>query len=264
MYWMQPMLPVEYDKDRVARHFGRAADQYNKHNELQRAVAEALISHLQPADSLLDAGCGPGTNCGPLTAYSHGYLGLDLSQGMLQRAYNDHPQQAFIRGDLEQLPLPANAMDALFSSLSVQWCNAPENFLSEATRVVRPGGQIVFSTVLEDSLQPLSRCWQQVDGHARSNPQRSLADWEQLIAAQPCVSIETIEQRRFTVFADSVLQLLQGIRGVGANYQANAATPSLSRQALHQLNQLYEGYREARGLPLHYEIGLFTLRLKDD
>ncbi|MGX5914123.1 methyltransferase domain-containing protein [Aliidiomarina sp. Khilg15.8] len=257
-------MPVEYDKNRVARHFGRAASHYNRYNQLQRAVAEALIMHLQPAASLLDAGCGPGINVGQLTPYTDEYLGLDLSLGMLQRARADHPEQAFIQGDLEQLPLPTNCVNGLFSSLSVQWCNAPQSFLSEAARVVKPGGQVLFSTVLENSLQPLSRCWQQIDGHAHSNPQHSLRDWEELIAAQPGLYADYIAQRRFTVFGATVAHLLQGIRGVGANYHANAITPRFSRHTLQQLGQLYDSYREARGLPLHYEIGLFILRRKSD
>lgn len=253
-----------YNKDRVARHFGRAATTYNRHNQLQQRVASELATHLRPAAVLIDAGCGPGINLDNLALQTEQYLGLDISAPMLAQARAQNPQQVFLQGDLEQLPFSAASADALFSSLAVQWCNAPQDFLSEATRIVRPGGQVLFSTVLSNSLQPLSQCLEQIDGHAHSNPQRSLRDWEKLIAGQPTMRVELIQQQRFTVFSSTLLSLLQGIRGVGANYQAGSAAPRLSRYALQQLSGLYESYRQPDGLPLHYEIGLFILSRNND
>lgn len=258
------MALAHYDKHRVARHFGRAAASYNRYNQLQRDVSAALIEQLQPAAVLLDAGCGPGVNVESLNARTRQYLGVDISQGMLQQARRENPDHEFAQADIEGLPLASASVDALYSSLAVQWCNRPENFLREAARVLKPGGQIVFSTVLADSLQPFSSCWQIVDGHAHTNPQRSMSQWSDLIASTPGLHVEHMEQRRFTVFSDTLVELLQGIRGVGANYQASATSPALSRQALRQVAEVYERYRLPAGLPLHYEIGLFKLRCRND
>jgi malonyl-CoA O-methyltransferase len=253
-----------YDKQRVAQHFGRAAATYNRYNQLQKGVSNALIEQLQPADALLDAGCGPGVNVDRLRTRSLQYLGVDISQGMLQQARQENPGYSFAQADIEALPLATASFDALYSSLAVQWCNRPENFLREAARVVKPGGQIVFSTVLADSLQPLASCWEKVDGHAHTNPQRSMSQWREQIASTPGLHVEHMAQRRFTVFSDTLVELLQGIRGVGANYQVSDTTPGLSRQALRHVAEVYERYRLPAGLPLHYEIGLFNLRCRNN
>ena len=56
------MMPV--NKQAIAAAFGRAAQSYSQHDELQRLSAQGLLAALgeNGFPQVLDAGCGPGSN----------------------------------------------------------------------------------------------------------------------------------------------------------------------------------------------------------
>ena len=56
------MMPV--NKQAIAAAFGRAAQSYSQHDELQRLSAQGLLAALgeNRFPQVLDAGCGPGSN----------------------------------------------------------------------------------------------------------------------------------------------------------------------------------------------------------
>src|SRR5207247_275267 len=59
---MQPELALTR-RERIARAFGRSAQSYDQHADLQRHVANALLAMLpvhERADNVLDLGCGTG------------------------------------------------------------------------------------------------------------------------------------------------------------------------------------------------------------
>lgn len=253
----------EYDKQQVARHFSRAAAHYQRFNSLQSQVAESLLSRLQSAPCILDLGCGPGSNSQRIAGQCDSYLALDLSPQMLHQALLNDVPGLYLQGDAEQLPLADNSVDGVFSSLAVQWCNSIPALLSELQRVVKPGGQIVISTILANSMQPLMKCLQQIDGVPRQNPQLTLDEWRSLINNTPQLQTITLHEQQFSVFSPDVTQVLQGIKGVGASYRVNSAGKSFQRRTLQQLQHLYQKYRTASGLPLHYQIGLIEIQVNE-
>lgn len=253
----------EYDKQQVARHFSRAAAHYQRFNSLQSQVADSLLSRLQSAPCILDLGCGPGTNSRRIAQQCDNYIALDLSPKMLQQAILNDVSGLYLQGDAEQLPLADNSVDAVFSSLAVQWCNSIPKLLEELQRVVKPGGQILISTILANSMQPLMKCLQQIDGVPRQNPQLSLDEWRSLLDDVPYFQKVTLQELQFSVFSPDVTQVLQGIKGVGASYRVNPAGKAFQRKTLQKLSQLYQQYRTTAGLPLNYQIGLIDLKVNE-
>ena len=133
------------DKRQVAASFSRAAASYDSVAELQRAVGSELLSRL-PGDfspgRWLDMGCGTGyfsRVLGQAFPESEG-LALDIAEGMLNHARPLGGAAHFIAGDAERLPLQAHSCELIFSSLAVQWCADFTSVLSEAHRVLKPGG----------------------------------------------------------------------------------------------------------------------------
>ncbi|WP_157982792.1 methyltransferase domain-containing protein [Aliidiomarina minuta] len=256
-------MTLEYDKRRVARHFSRAAAHYQRFNSLQSQVAESLLRQLTTAPCILDLGCGPGSNSQRIAQQCEHYVGLDISTQMLAQAKLNEVPGLYLQGDAEQLPLANNSIDTVFSSLAVQWCNSLPTLLSELQRVVKPGGQILISTILADSMQPLMDCLQQIDGVPRQNPQLTLEEWRLLLNQQSHFQTLSLRQQKFSVFSPDIAQVLQGIKGVGASYRANTNSKPFRRETLRKLAHLYQKHSTEDGLPLHYQIGLIELRMDD-
>jgi len=71
---------------------------------------------------------------------------LDLSRSMLEQARRQAPEAVLIRADAEQLPLASGAFGAIINLAALDlYGNAPR-VVSEAARVLAPGGRWVAST----------------------------------------------------------------------------------------------------------------------
>ena len=88
------------NKQAVAAAFGRAAQSYSQHDELQRLSARGLLAALGDGRfaQVLDAGCGPGGNSRYWRATGSHVTALDLSAQMLD--------YTAWRGPAERWPLP--------------------------------------------------------------------------------------------------------------------------------------------------------------
>ena len=80
------MTPV--NKQAVAAAFGRAAQSYSQHDELQRLSAQGLLAALgeNRFPQVLDAGCGPGSNSRYWRGTGSQVTAIDLSDQMLDEA----------------------------------------------------------------------------------------------------------------------------------------------------------------------------------
>ena len=65
-------------------------------------------------------------------------------------------------------------VDLIFSSLAVQWCADFAAVLSEAYRVLQPGGVLAFASLCVGTLYELRDSWRQVDGLVHVNRFREL------------------------------------------------------------------------------------------
>lgn len=75
---------------------------------------------------------------------------LDLSPPMLVQARQKDAADHYLAGDIESLPLATATFDLAWSNLAVQWCGNLSTALRELYRVVRPGGVVAFTTLVQD------------------------------------------------------------------------------------------------------------------
>lgn len=111
----------------------------------RRAIAGAL--DVQPAQRVLDVGCGTGTLLKLLApqAGASGHLtGVDLSTGMLEvaRAKLAGLPAELVLANAEDLPFPDASFDRVTTSLAVHEMTVTGrlNTLKEMRRVLKPGG----------------------------------------------------------------------------------------------------------------------------
>lgn len=247
------------DKRQVAASFSRAAASYDSVAELQRDVGTQLLARL-PRDFVparwLDLGCGTGYFTRALAArFAEGQgLALDIAQGMLNHARPLGGAEHFIAGDAERLPLQDSTCDLIFSSLAVQWCGDFEAVLSEALRVLKPGGIFAFASLCTGTLFELRESWRQVDAMVHVNRFREFARYEQACAASGLRTLSLANQPHVLHYPD-VRSLTHELKALGA-HNLNRGRPGglTGRARILGLVEAYERFRKASGLPATYQV----------
>lgn len=247
------------DKRQVAASFSRAAASYDSVAELQRAVGSQLLARL-PAGIApkrwLDMGCGTGyfsRVLGEQLPASQG-VALDIAEGMLNHARPLGGAHHFIAGDAERLPLKAESVGLIYSSLAVQWCANFDAVLSEAYRVLQPGGVLAFASLCVGTLEELRESWRAVDGLVHVNRFRTFEAYQQLCAGSG-LRVVSLERRPHVLHYPDVRSLTHELKALGA-HNLNPGRPEglTGRARIVALVQAYERFRQARGLPATYQV----------
>ncbi len=124
------------------------------------------VAELREGETVLDLGSGGGIDVilsakrvGPTgVAY-----GLDMTDEMLALAQRNAREAGvtnvhFLKGMIEQIPLPANSVDVVISNCVINLSTDKAAVLTEIARVLRPGGRVgVSDVVAEDRLTPDER-----------------------------------------------------------------------------------------------------------
>jgi arsenite methyltransferase len=155
-------------------NFGEALYASDQRGELPEAAVFAslgcgnptAVADLREGETVLDLGSGGGIDVilsakrvGPTgTAY-----GLDMTDEMLalaQRNRRDAGAQNvhFLKGLIEQIPLPADSVDVVISNCVINLSTDKAAVLAEISRVLRPGGRLGISDIVaEDGLSAEQR-----------------------------------------------------------------------------------------------------------
>ena len=92
---------------------------------------------------LLDVGCGAGLLLRLAADRGADVSGLDAASGMLEYARRRVPGAELVQGEIQSLPFPDDAFDAVTGFNSFQYAADPVAALHEAKRVTAPGGRIL-------------------------------------------------------------------------------------------------------------------------
>ena len=120
------------------------------------------LAELEPGQVVLDLGSGGGIDV-LLSAKRVGptgkVYGLDMTDEMLALA-NENKRRAgadnveFLKGDIEQIPLPDASVDVIISNCVINLSADKRKVLSEAYRVLKPGGKFAVSDVVVRGFVP--------------------------------------------------------------------------------------------------------------
>lgn len=253
------------NKQQVARQFSRAAASYDKAAGIQQQVVTALLNDLPPLHGhWLDIGCGTGVALPHLrNRGAASVTGIDLSEGMLAcAAAHADSQTQLVLADADDLPVADASADGIFSSLMLQWSEAPELTLAEWRRTLNNDGQLVLATLLPGTQRELEQAWQAIDSHRHVNDFVPLPRLEQLLRQAGFTQL-SIRQACLQEQHPDLNQLLRTLKQIGAtNVNPDRRQGLGGRRALQQLQHHYPTVCSdgQTVYPLSYEVAWITAK----
>ena len=126
-------------------------------------LGKMMQARLPEVGIILDIGAGKGAApLHPCKRSGITLIGVDKSEEIRLNKHLDR----YVIQDAEALPFETATIDAVFSDFASEHFNAPEKVLSEISRVLKPGGSLVFRTV--NAFHYVAICALILQGRARA------------------------------------------------------------------------------------------------
>lgn len=228
-------------------------------------MAERLSLVQLPVRRILDAGCGTGGAASWLQQRFAGaaIVELDASERMLAQRTTRRWSNWLRIGrrnarypvcaDFQMLPLATAAFDLVWSNLALHWAEDLPVALAEASRVLRPGGLLMFSVFGPDTLRELRLAT--ADDGFRVNQHVDMHDIGDMLVrcgyADPVMDMEQV-----TLTYDDLAALLRDLRAHGSTpFAAEEAQGLRARSHFLRTVSRYEQFRARDGrLPATFEV----------
>ncbi|HTF15388.1 MAG TPA: class I SAM-dependent methyltransferase [Burkholderiales bacterium] len=126
----------------------RAARGYDDaFGSLTRQAIDPLLdaAQVRAGARVLDVASGPGYAAAAAAQRGAQVTALDFSAAMVEMARSQNPEIEFREGDAGALSLADDSFDAVVMNFGMLHLARPESAVSEALRVLRPGGRYAFT-----------------------------------------------------------------------------------------------------------------------
>src|SRR3989338_1638893 len=123
-----------------------AAD-YQMTINFSSALFKALLEYLKPQknEKILDIGCNEGYYVKRIEDYTENVLGIDASERAVREAVTSKVEI----GDAISLRFESESFDKIYSLNVIEHMSDVSKFLSEATRVLKTGGEMIIVYPME-------------------------------------------------------------------------------------------------------------------
>ncbi|MGI2327917.1 class I SAM-dependent methyltransferase [Planococcus sp. YIM B11945] len=192
-------------KEKVKDVFGKNADKYLK-SELhaQGTDLPLLAEWLKPEKgwAVLDIATGGGHVAKALAPHVGTVFSTDLTEAMLQNTatYLDtlFGNIEYVIADAEALPFLAGRFDAVVCRIAPHHFPHPEKFISEAARVLKPGGQFVLIDNVAPDDQKLAAFMNNAEKLRDDSHVRCLSknEWRTLLDKHSLAEIKSLDRKK--------------------------------------------------------------------
>jgi ubiquinone/menaquinone biosynthesis C-methylase UbiE len=144
-------LAIRKRQDRMRRYFDELAGKFGRQyvpGRSWKGIAEALLK-LMPPMVIADLGAGEGTISQLMAQRAKRVIAVDNSEKMVEfgsELARTHgiANLEYRLGDIENVPIRTGTVDLAFLSQALHHAPHPEKALSEAWRILKPGGRIAI------------------------------------------------------------------------------------------------------------------------
>ena len=232
----------------IAESFGSASKSYDVSARLQRFSGKHLMPWLPNRNDLtvLDLGSGTGFFTDLLATGYNQVIGLDLSKEMLKFAQGCRNKDIFwLEADAHNIPLKDESIDFIYSNLVIQWCEPLDVAVKEMLRVLKPGGLIIFTTLVDGTLHELKSSWKQVDDDQHVidfKTEKELGEYFNTDAS----SVLEHKCQDIILEYQNVIHLARELKGLGANHLPKKKNRGLSgKDKWFAMTEHYQGFLES-------------------
>jgi malonyl-CoA O-methyltransferase len=226
---------------KLRKAFSESADQYDILASLHREIGRELVKKTTKFDAatILDVGCGTGyvANKAKFFFPESRIVGLDLAEGMLEKAQEKHEGIAidWVQGDAARLPFKKQSIDLVLSNFAYQWIDLPQSF-KEVKRVLTPKGSMYIT------LFGFKTCQELFESLGFVLPKKNFARLPSLDDVQKALADAGILQAHvdyelIKVQFKDVLELLGWLKAIGANNLSDDIF--LGKNALTRVQEFY-------------------------
>jgi len=255
------------NKRKLRINFDTTAQGFDSAAILHREIASRMIERLSvvrlSARMILDAGSGTGYAARLLRQrFKRAFvIELDHSIAMLrQRAHRPRvywpwagSRRSSVCADFQKMPLASLSADLVWSNLALHWAEDISTAFSEAYRVLRPGGLLMFSVFGPDTLKELKL----VSAHNgfRVNPFIDMHDIGDVLV-RAGYGDPVMDMEHMTLTYASVAALLADLKAQGSSCTRELERKGLTARHVYKgIIGRYEQFRSDNGrLPATFEI----------
>lgn len=147
-------------KDQVRAYFDELAGRFGREyvpGRSWKGLAEAMLKILN-YDTVADLGAGEGTLSQLIAQRAKKVIAIDSSERMVEFGQNlarenELPNLEYRLGEIEAPPIDDNSVDLAIFSQALHHAGHPPKALSEAHRILKPGGRLIVLDLLRHSFE---------------------------------------------------------------------------------------------------------------
>lgn len=200
------------DKENIGRKFEKSISSYKDNATTQLYLAhrlcELLPSRFPRKGRVLEIGSGAGclTQLVDSKLHPEEFTIIDLT------SESPLPDAKFIPGDveIEIKKLSSDYYDIVVSGSTVQWLHSPYRTFREIFRILKPGGEFIFSTFVKGNMKEIS------DLTGKTLLYHDSSQWKRIVE-KAGMDVKLCETESREIFFDKVSDVFNHIKNTGVN-----------------------------------------------
>lgn len=158
------MIPPKLNKSQIQHAYNVTAEEYAirffrefDHKPFDRMVLKRFAEETKGKGRVCDMGCGPGEVAAFLHSLGSNVMGIDISEGMIQKAKELSPDIQFRCEDMAQLSFKNDELAGIASFYAIVHFTLEElgHVFKELCRVLKPQGILLFSFHIGNEMKHL-------------------------------------------------------------------------------------------------------------